>query len=51
MRKSEHYTFAMKAVLEYEMQATQKLEVLETLMEDRKLAVFSETPRGEEAKA
>lgn len=50
MKKSERYTFAMKAVLEYEMPAGTKLEVLETLMDDRKMAEFSEKTE-EEARA
>lgn len=46
MRKSEQYKAAMLAVMEHELIAPNaKLEVLETLMADRRLALFAEEPK------
>ena len=46
MRKSEQYKAAMLAVLDHELiQPAPKLEILETLMADRRLALFAEEPK------
>ena len=42
MKKSERYHYAMIAVLNSEFSDEVKIEVLETLMEDRGVAIFSE---------
>lgn len=42
MKKSERYHYAMIAVLNAEFSDTVKIKILETLMEDRGVAVFSE---------
>ena len=43
MRKSEQYKAAMLAVMEHELIVpAQKLEILETLMADRRLALHGE---------
>ena len=43
MKKSEQYKAAMLAVMDYELiQPALKLEILETLMADRRLALHSE---------
>lgn len=45
MRKSEQYKAAMLAVMEHELIApSAKLEILETLMADRRLALYAEEP-------
>lgn len=42
MKKSERYHYAMIAVLKCGFSDETKIEILETLMEDRGMAVFSE---------
>lgn len=43
MRKSEQYRMAMAAVLEHpEIRTQHKLEILETLMADKRVAEYSE---------
>jgi len=42
MKKSERYHYAMIAVLKYGFSDEAKIEILETLMEDRGVAVFNE---------
>lgn len=43
MRKSEHYLASMQAVIEANFLTTgQKIEVLETLMDDQKLELWKE---------
>lgn len=48
MKKSERYTMAVLCVLEDGiLDGNQKIEVLETLMEDRKVALWSEKEEKE----
>lgn len=43
MKKSERYTMAMAAVVECGyMHSSNKIEIIETLLEDRKVALWSE---------
>ena len=42
MKKSEQYTLSMEAILDSEYTNSIRLEILETLMEDRKMARFVE---------
>ena len=50
MRKSEQYKAAMLAVMEHELIVpAQKLEILETLMADRRLALHGEERESKEA--
>ena len=42
MKKSEQYTLAMEAILDSEYTNQIKLEILETLMEDRSMALYTE---------
>ena len=45
MRKSEQYKAAMLAVMEDVLIApSDKLEIIETLMTDRRLAIYNEEP-------
>ena len=50
MRKSEQYKAAMLAVMDHELIVpAQKLEILETLMADRRMALHSEEWDGKDA--
>lgn len=50
MRKSEHYKAAMLAVLDSEKMAREiKLEILDTLMQDRRAALYGEEREAKEA--
>lgn len=49
MKKSEKYKYAMVAVVDSDMGATVKLEILEQLMEDKKIVEWSESKEGEKA--
>lgn len=51
MKKSERYYKAMMAVINSTINAADKLEILETLMEDRRVAEFTEKRDAEEEKA
>ena len=42
MKKSERYYKAMMAVINSTINAADKLEILETLMEDRRVAEYTE---------
>ena len=43
MKRSEHYKYAMAAVIERpEMRTQQKLEILETLLDEKRRAEWSE---------
>lgn len=46
MKKSEQYRMAIHALLGYDVEATldERLEAVETLMQDRRVALFSEEP-------
>jgi hypothetical protein len=49
MKKSEQYQTACLAVLDHELIAPKaKLEILETLMADRRLALYAEEPISEQ---
>lgn len=48
MKKSEQYQAAMRAVVAYNsLSADQKIEVIDTLLSDQRLAVFSEKEEAE----
>lgn len=48
MKKSEHYTMAMAAVVECDyMHSSKKIEIIETLLEDRKMARYREEKEAE----
>lgn len=50
MRKSEQYTAAALAVMDHELiQPTIKLEIIDTLMQDRRLALHGEERQDKEA--
>ena len=51
MKQSERYYKAMLAVINSTMNAADKLEILETLMEDRRVAEFTENRDAEKEKA
>lgn len=46
MKKSEQYRMAIHALLGYDVEATldERLEAVETLMQDRRMALYSEEP-------
>lgn len=51
MKKSEHFEIAMKAVIEDStIKTVDKIEVLETLMSEQKIALMIEEREAERAK-
>lgn len=51
MKKSEQYKMAIRALLGYDVEATldERLEAVETLMQDRRLALHGEEREAKEA--
>ena len=48
MKKSEHYQLAMRAVVTCSsLGADQKIEIIETLLADKRLAVYGEEHKNE----